>query len=245
MKSNLKVLIVEDSLSYAIELERLIKSLDFNICQIVDNSAEAFDAIFFHEPDIIIMDIMIGGKMTGLEIGEKISHLDIPILYVTSLADHKTLESALKTHMAGFLQKPVSKITLINEIDRIVGTHFNITNDKDASLVQKTNKAKAFLFKKQGRLQKINLTDIQYIQSDDNYCIFNTQTEKFILRSKISQLEEDLSDYGFLRVHRKYIVNLKTIKNYKPSTSEIEMINGGKILLSRSKKSEFIKTYSL
>ena len=86
---NLNILIVEDSISYSIELEQLASEIGFNVIGVVDNSADALDTIFSTPPDIILMDINIKGKLNGIEIAKKINHLNIPILYITSFNDEK------------------------------------------------------------------------------------------------------------------------------------------------------------
>jgi CheY-like chemotaxis protein len=90
----LNLLIVEDSVSYAVELEQLATEIGYNVIAVTDNSADALDIIFSQQPDIILMDICIKGRLSGIDIGKRIKHLDIPILYITSFDDKKTFDTS-------------------------------------------------------------------------------------------------------------------------------------------------------
>ena len=108
----LKVLIVEDNFSFAIELEMLLEELNYEVISKHDNSATALEAIFSKEPDLILMDINIKGELNGVEIGQKIIGLNIPILYITSFKDEATYREAAKSNMIGYLVKPIEKYSL-------------------------------------------------------------------------------------------------------------------------------------
>ena len=112
----LDVLIVEDNLSFALELEMLIQEIGYNIVGRVDNSDEALEIILNKQPDFILMDVDIKGNMTGIEIGDKIKHLDIPILFITSFGDDVHYQKAKQTLMVGYLVKPIDKFTLLTSI---------------------------------------------------------------------------------------------------------------------------------
>jgi len=109
---NLSLLIVEDSISYAIELEQLSEEIGFDVLASVDNSADALDIIFSEAPDIILMDINIKGRLTGIDIAKKIIHLDIPVLYITSFSDEETYNKAQESNLIGYIVKPVVKLKI-------------------------------------------------------------------------------------------------------------------------------------
>ena len=79
-----KLLIVEDSISYSIELERIASDSDYIVIGTENNAQNALSTIYRTLPDIILMDININGNKTGLDIAKEIYHLNIPILFFTS-----------------------------------------------------------------------------------------------------------------------------------------------------------------
>ena len=98
--SALKILIVEDNISFALELEMILDEIGYQIIATVDNSAEALDIIFSKEPDLILMDIDIKGNLSGTQIGQKIKHLNIPIIFITSFDNKERYEDARQSNMA-------------------------------------------------------------------------------------------------------------------------------------------------
>ena len=98
----LKILIVEDNLSFALELEMLLDEMGYTDTLRADHSGTALDYIYSQEPDLILMDIDINGNLSGLQLGEKIAHLDIPVLYITALQDAPYQEASRKSNNIGY-----------------------------------------------------------------------------------------------------------------------------------------------
>jgi len=206
----LRILIIEDDLLLAIETESQLKKMGYEVIGIADNSAFAFEMIYAESPDIILMDIDIKGKMNGTEIGEKIKHLNIPILFLTSFADDKHFEDAQKSNIIGYLVKPVQpfslKTALALAIKKSQSTHE--IEQKEDDFISKDN----FFFKKNDIYIKVSISSIAYIQADGNYSeIFLKTGEKFIARITLNSLEEALSKDDFMRIHRKYIARLDLV----------------------------------
>jgi two-component system LytT family response regulator len=84
--------------------------------------------------------------------------------------------------------------------------------------------------------RKINIHDIIYAEADINYTtLFMLSGKKIIISRSIIRFQELLEDKCFLRVHRKYLVNEKSV-NINPETHEVYDKNGKYITkFSRSK----------
>lgn len=93
-------------------------------------------------------------------------------------------------------------------------------------------------------IEFILIDDIVFFSSDRNYSaltLASTETRKHIFRS-LKQLEADLGDKGFFRVHQEYLINLHHILRYeKNEGGVIIMTNGTKISVARSRKQEFLE----
>jgi len=74
--------------------------------------------------------------------------------------------------------------------------------------------------------------DIRWISSAANYCEFQLQHRTVLVRVPISRLEERLRDHGFLRVHRKRIVNLAIVSAVLPGPGGTLVLeaDGGELL---------------
>lgn len=236
---NLNLLIVEDSISYSIELEQLATEIGFNVIAIVDNSADALDTIFSTPPDIILMDIDIKGKLNGIEIAKKINHLNIPVLYITSFNDESTYNEALGSNLIGYIVKPVDKLTLATSLKLLI---------KNALGEHKSNIPKLYIndgnefifFMKNNVYQKVNINQIIFIKSEDNYCHFTFEDgSTFLLRITLQDVEKLFHHRKFIRCHRQYIVNQMKIRSIDTTMSVLE-VGSDRIPYSRSKKQEIM-----
>lgn len=62
-----------------------------------------------------------------------------------------------------------------------------------------------------GRMQKLLLEDILYIEADRNYCTLVTNPTKHVLTNTLKVMEEKLPKSSFVRVHRSYIINISKL----------------------------------
>ena len=104
-----KILIVEDELLIAEDIKKALTSSQYDVCKIVRTGEEAILKVERLRPDLVIMDIMLSGKMTGIEAAEKIrKKYNTAIVFLTAYADEKTLDGAMASEPYGYLVKPVS-----------------------------------------------------------------------------------------------------------------------------------------
>ena len=102
-----QILIVEDEIIIAEGLQRKLKTMGYDVPVIVSSGEETIKIIKENNPDLVLMDIVIHGKMDGIETAKQIHSLfDIPVVYLTAFADEKTLERAKITEPFGYLIKP-------------------------------------------------------------------------------------------------------------------------------------------
>jgi len=237
---DLNLLIVEDSVSYSIELEELAISVGFNVIGVVDNSAEALDIIFSKPPDVILMDIEIKGRLSGIEIAERISHLNIPILYITSFGDEKTYQEALKSTLVGYIVKPVDKITLKTSLGLLFKNALVDNSSKTTSSIYLKEEEQSIFFMKNNVYKKINVQEIIYVKSQDNYCDFLFEDEtSYLLRVKIGEVERLLKNSKFIRCHRQYVVNCHKIKSVDTKLNTL-LVGTTKVPFSRAKRQEIL-----
>ncbi len=236
----LDVLIVEDNLSFALELEMLIEEIGYNILGRVDNSDDALEIILNQSPDFILMDIDIKGKMTGIEIGKAIKELSIPILFITSFGDEFHYKKAKEALMIGYLVKPIDRFTLLSSIQLAIN-HIKQSNQVQmkSSEGEDDFAFKDFIFfKKKGVYRKIPMNSIVFIKSDNNYCeAYINQELKFMTRTTLSKMEALLPPSRFMRIHRQYIVQLDKVESIDFQDSKVKVLDY-EFPLSRSKKKE-------
>ncbi|MCA1758650.1 MAG: response regulator, partial [Bacteroidales bacterium] len=83
MNSKYKILIVEDEILVATDIQESLESLGYTVQGIADTGLKAIEAVENKLPDLILMDINLKGEMTGIEAAKIISkESDVPIIYL-------------------------------------------------------------------------------------------------------------------------------------------------------------------
>ena len=84
---------------------------------------------------------------------------------------------------------------------------------------------------------KVFVNNVILIKGDANYStIYMDGGQEKVVSHTIKFYEKHLVNYGFLRVHRGYIINPNYVKEYNPDEESIMMTNGIKAVVSRRKK---------
>ncbi len=103
----MKILIVEDEIIIAKDIERTLLKDGFEIIGIESSGEKAIEKIKKSQPDLILMDIKLKGKMDGIETAGIIKNkFDLPVIYLTSYKDEQTLLRAKITEPYGYIIKP-------------------------------------------------------------------------------------------------------------------------------------------
>ena len=130
-----KILIVEDEFIFARDLEDEIKNMGYNVIGIVKTGEEAIKRVDTENPDLIIMDINLAGKIDGIEtcVQIKNKHNQTSIIYITAYNDSNTLKKAIGTNPDNFLCKPVKEEVLESTIETIIFKSDLLKKTKHAS----------------------------------------------------------------------------------------------------------------
>ncbi len=172
--------------------------------------------------DFFLLDILMN-EDNGIDIAKVIreTHHDAPLFFITS-----TIEFALQgyeVNASRYYLKPIEEERFLHDLNM---TLKQIEKSKNACIT----------INNQEGLTKIQLSDIYYIESMLRTIIIHTKTHQYQMIGKISELEEQLKDEDFVRVHKSFLVNLKYIKNIFKDT--ITLDNNMTILLSKHRSKQ-------
>ncbi len=102
-----EILIVEDDGMIVAILKRRLEKMGYLVLCTASSGEEALAKVQKFRPTLVLMDIVIEGKMDGIQAAEAIrNRVDIPIIYLTSHADEETLLRATNTSPFGYIVKP-------------------------------------------------------------------------------------------------------------------------------------------
>ena len=245
--SKVKILIVEDDPSYALELQMLVFELNYQVVATVDNAKDAFTVIAKVKPDLILMDIQIKGDLDGIEIAEKLQDENIGIIFITSINDKDVFNKAKKTNSFGFLVKPFNELTLESAIETaLMLLHPNKNTDDIINLASEQEWKNDLILnecvfiKKKSRLEKVAFKKIDFIQADGNYCYINSEKRKYALKLSLRKIIERLPEHFFYRVNKSHIINLENIESVELSENII-LVGAHKILIGKPYRSGLLK----
>ena len=119
-----RILIVEDENIVALDIERSLQRLGYEVVERASRGEEAIEKAAAHRPDLVLMDIRLKGEMSGIEAADTIrKHSGVPIVFLTACADEQTLQRAKLAEPFGYLLKPFDERELRTVIEVALHKH--------------------------------------------------------------------------------------------------------------------------
>lgn len=182
--------------------------------------------------DLLILDIDMPG-MNGVSFGRKLREQknEIDIIYVSNREDR--VFDSLKVNPVGFVRKS----HLLEDIPDVV-EHYIHSN-------QKASRSRNLIVETKERIISIPLKRILYFEGARNCQLIHVQgqTDTLPIRRNLQDLEDELREEGFLRIHKGYLVNFDYIRLI--GETDVLLTNGERVPMSRRKvqetKAQFLK----
>lgn len=106
MKYKAKILIVEDQYMEANNLEVMLRRAEYRVCTIARSVSAAVKIIEKESPDLVLLDIQLKGKLSGIDLAKLLSRKNIAFIYLSGNSKQQFLDAAKITRPYGFLAKP-------------------------------------------------------------------------------------------------------------------------------------------
>ena len=239
--NSFNILLVEDNLSFALEIEMLIKELNYGFNGQVDNAKDAITAIGKQIPDLVLLDIGINGQVNGVELARSLVKKNIPFIFITQSRDRSTYNAAQSLKPLAYLVKPFDLFTLQSTLEQAVRTLSDAPRKEE---VNPENDPESFYVRNNNVLNRIKYNEIYWIKSDGNYCNIHTDRKKFVTKISLVSIMRKLEKLDFMRVHKQYIVPINRIENIN-LFNNLLYIGDKMIPIGRSYKSNLVKQLNL
>jgi PAS domain S-box-containing protein len=119
-----KILVVEDERIVADDIRMSLERLGYDVPAVSVSGEDAINKAEKTHPDLVLMDIVLQGKMDGIEAASIIqSRFDMPVVYLTAYADDKTVGRAKITEPFGYILKPFEDRDLQTTIEMALHKH--------------------------------------------------------------------------------------------------------------------------
>lgn len=121
MAAKKKILIVEDETMTAMSLRTKLKHSGYEILGLVSTGEQAIESVEQEKPDLVIMDIVLAGRLDGIEAVKEIqSRYDIPVVFITGFYDEEVLKDAEDVKSSTLLLKPFGPDDIETAIGQIL-----------------------------------------------------------------------------------------------------------------------------
>nr|WP_315224424.1 sigma-54 dependent transcriptional regulator [uncultured Flavobacterium sp.] len=117
MNAKEKILIVEDEFIVANDLKIILKKGNYNVVGIASSVAQARTMIDTKKPDWVLLDIILKGNETGIDLAEELVQAKIPFLFISANTNQSVMAAVKKTQPYGFMVKPFREKDLLVMLD--------------------------------------------------------------------------------------------------------------------------------
>ncbi|MCO6359657.1 LytR/AlgR family response regulator transcription factor [Roseivirga pacifica] len=191
------------------------------------NGLDALDFLKTAEADLVFLDIKMP-DLSGLELAKLLKQA-CRFIFTTAFAEY-ALEG-FELNAVDYLLKPFDFARFLRAVQKVEQSTLASTKEED------------FLFVKDGRVwRKLMLQSIYYIQGAKDYVTFHFEEGKLMSLMTLKELESELSEKGFIRIHQSYIINKLQIQSF--SNDKVE-VNAQFLPVSQSYKLAFKRAMSI
>ncbi|MES1221024.1 MAG: sigma 54-interacting response regulator [Bacteroidota bacterium] len=151
-----KILIVEDQFVEADYLRMMLSKAGYRVTGIAHSVVQAREIIRQERPDMVLLDIFVKGKLTGIDLAKELSAENIAFVYLSASSNEEVLNEAKATQPYGFLVKPFREkdLLIMLEIARYRHEHSmeselrkeTLLNDKLSAIIAGADSADKKLF---------------------------------------------------------------------------------------------------
>ncbi len=118
MEQAIKILIVEDNVIIADDMQSMLEEIGYEIVDNVIVYEQAEEVLKNNHVDLVLIDIILASDKTGIDLGKHIREkYNIPFIFVTSNSDRATVENAKTVKPNGYLVKPFEQQDLYTSIE--------------------------------------------------------------------------------------------------------------------------------
>ncbi len=247
--TELRAIIIEDEEASRETLTNYLNKYCPNV-QIVaqaENINKGKADIIEHNPNLVFLDVeMPYGN--GFDLLEQLDSIDFELIFVTAYSNYAL--KALNMSASYYLLKPIDIEELIAAVEKVTANIENIEQLRSAQIL-KTNlqveehRLKRIVLPEMEGFEVAQLKDIVYCKANDNLTdfVFTDGRKKTICKT-LKHFDEVLSESGFFRIHKSYLLNMEHVKGYvRGKGGYAQLSNGDELEIAVRRKQDFLNQF--
>jgi two-component system, LytTR family, response regulator len=226
------IIVDDEAPARALVREYLAQHADVKIVAECSNGFEAVKAATELKPDLLFLDIQMP-KLDGFEVLDLIGCSTAGVIFTTAFDEYAL--RAFNVHAVDYLLKPFGE-TRFAEALNLARSRVRLDPAPSAAsapareLLETRREGAALdrlLIRDRSNVHVIPVEQIDYIEAQDDYVAVHAAGRSYLKEQTLGELEEQLASKGFLRIHRRYILNVSRLSKIELSEkdSRIAILN--------------------
>jgi two-component system, LytTR family, response regulator len=237
-RSPLRIAIVDDEeLARRVLREFLSAMPGVEVVAECANGFEAVKAVSETHPDLLVLDVQMP-KLNGFEVLELVGK-DVAVIFATAYDEYAL--RAFEVHAVDYLVKPFGAERLAEAVARArgrIGARDSVPAQELSAAAQPDRGAVLRILVRDGaRVHIIPVAKIDFVQAQDDYVCFHSETKEYLKDQTLAQVEASLDPAKFVRIHRSYLLNLDRLARVELDERENRvavLTTGRKLPVSRA-----------
>jgi DNA-binding LytR/AlgR family response regulator len=228
--NKLNFLIVDDEPLARQGMREYLADIDFagEISE-AENGMQAFEVMKSKKIDILLTDIQMP-RINGIELVKQLK--EKPLIIFTTAYNEYAIQG-YELDVVDYLLKPIPFDRFYKAVQKANEIYNSKKNTQTSN--QPETQQDFFFIKTESKYEKINYSELLYVEALHNYISFQTTKGKHIAYLTLQSVETALPISSFIKVHKSYIVNIDKINTVQADTI---IIDKKELPLSRSLKEE-------
>ncbi len=239
-----RTLIVDDEPLARERLRALLSSEpDFEVLGECSDGRSALEAILRDVPDVVFLDVQMP-EMDGFEVLSMVGDQASPRVVFVTAYDQFAVR-AFDVHAVDYLLKPFDKERFGTALGRLRSRLKEGQKDEIATRLRgllwemrpESRIPERLAVKSAGRIVLVNVCDIDWVESADNYVELHVGNETHLLRETMTVIEGRLNPRNYVRINRSTLVNVTRVKELQPlfhGDYAVILADGTRLSLSRN-----------
>ncbi len=244
----INAIIIDDEPHMRQTIRKMLNSLcpDVKIMCEAGSVAEGVAAVRNFHPDLIFLDIKMDDG-TGFDLLKLLKPIDFKVIFITAWENFAI--KAFKFSALDYLLKPVDPDDLAQAVQKARQTIQSDFNTQIENLTEhlhdQDKSTRKIIIRTAENIYLIKVKDIVYCESDGNYTTVNLlDGAKILVSATLKEYEDLLMEYGFFRVHKSWLINLRYISRFeKAEGGMIVLENGNKIPVASRKRELLLEMF--